>query len=74
MACLLSEQRTHGAVCTPEAAAVMSGHAGGPEDNVVSSQGLDGNTLVSPPHPGEHTQGTWSAVSLHLRKETKLVL
>ena len=51
----------------PEAAAVMNDYAGRPEDNVVSSQVLDGNSSVCLLHPEERTQGTWRAGSLQLR-------
>ena len=53
-----------------EAAAVMSGYSGTPEDNAVFSQELDGNSTVCLPHPEERTQGTWSAASLHLIQRT----
>lgn len=57
----------------PEAAAVMNGYAGRPEDNVIFSQELDGNSSDCLLHPEERTQGTWSAVSLHLRHRTYIV-
>lgn len=57
-------------MCLPEAAAVMHGYVGRPEDNAAVSQEPDGNSSVCPLHPEEHTQGTWSAVSLHLKHKT----
>lgn len=71
--CPLSQHWTHRAVCMPEAAAVMNDYAGRPEDNVIFSQELDGNSSECLLHPEEHTQGTWSAVSLHLRHRTYTV-
>lgn len=68
--CSHNQNWTHRAVCMPEAATVMSDYAGRPEDNVVFSLELDGNTSVCPLHPGECTQGTRSAVFLHLRHRT----
>lgn len=53
-----------------EVAAVMSDYAGRPEDNVAFSQELDGNSSVCLLHPEERTQGTWGAVSLHLKQRT----
>lgn len=66
--CPLIQHWTHRAVCMPEAAAAVNNYAGRPEDNVVFSQELDGNSSVCLLHPKEHIQGTWSAVSLHLRQ------
>lgn len=71
--CPLSLHWTHRAVYMPEAAAVMNGYAGRPEDNVIFSQELDGNSSECLLHPEERTQVTWSAVSLHLRHRTYIV-
>lgn len=54
----------------PEAAAAMSDYAGRPEENMVFSQELDGNSSVCLLHPEERTQGTWIAVFPHLRHRT----
>lgn len=60
-------------VCMPEAAAVMSDYAETPEDNVVFSQGLGGNSTVYLLYPEEHIHGTWSALFLHLKYKTNSI-
>lgn len=54
-------------MCLPEAAQAVSDCAGTSEDNMFFSQELDDNSLACPLHPVGHKQGTWSAVSLHLK-------